>query len=891
MEFEELILTISSKLDDVSGYKKSIIETDLGDLSGDIEDVLLKLRIDGHNYQKKNFPKLKEQKIQTVEAIGLLFLSYLTYGLRSDFTYSSMWPIVSEGLMRYERLTTFFKDKYLHNGHPNSFLVNCMGKACKRFELRNAFDHQDDEQYIRNTILLQMGILNRFTNLNEWLSYSTFNQITLRVLLNKEDENFSNSFSQGWRVLRRYRDHIIDNSVASSLLKQNVWFKGINIEDALNASRKKLGTKFLAEDEIDNVFFLDQIFYEENILKFVLNAEDLYALNLGGSEYSVYIDDEYAAKVLRNDDKVLVLDKKIIIKEPEDFSVYLELKNEDGDVVYSDEIVLFDLHDQILIFDDRGNTYKDISQKLVANRTYVMLFDSDLDCDTALEYQVEYFSGYVTLVSGLSKDNNCMLSYDGEELFSLNFTASIEKPDWIDHLVVFAAGASLRLEEPTKFHLKIFDMEDEENPLKELPEEAKIIRWTYAGSYVNEEDIENFAASIELSPELICERKHSFLIRYKSQTYSRTVHSVIYDHTDKYHLMQRHKDGSINLIQGKPILNYDELIRSKFHLALFDYDKSKEQRFIKDKMKLYGKIDLNKKFQLSLLPKFGETIIVSKHLFNDIGDVLFKVIRQGIIKDYNANTKTIYLRSIPTYLDECEFVVLNSNYEISSLHTSDFQVNNNKIELGSDFISLAIIYEGNYIGSLVQHEKINFEILPDDIEVIKALYLSYIPLLIMEKDLLIGWVQDHLMTFFKAFMSDSFETPNGQTVYFNFDEVNGTIDHLLYDVEFYKDEAQALLRDIIVNGWAEKALKVPILLIYLLILAQDKKLVSYFLFLLPEVEIPEDRDEQFIESIIDGSLNHLDLSGNSKYNLKIAMHYKNKTFYLNEALEKLQEKL
>jgi hypothetical protein len=373
------------------------------------------------------------------------------------------------------------------------------------------------------------------------------------------------------------------------------------------------------------------------------------------------------------------------------------------------------------------------------------------------------------------------------------------------------------------------------------------------------------------------------------QTYHRTVSSVIYDHTTKYHLIQRLKDGSINLIEGKPILNYDELIESKFHLALFNFDMSKEPRMLKDKMKLYGKIDLNKKFQLASFPKFGETIIASEHLFNDEGDVLFKVVRQGIIKSYDFNTKAIELRSVPTYLSECEFVTLDVNYKIYSLSMGDFHIRNNKIELNNDYISIAIIYEGNYIGSFVQYDKIDFKILPDDVDIIKVLYMSYIPLLVSDKQLLLSWIQDHLITFFKAFMSDSFETPNGQTVYFNYNDVSTAIEHLLFDIEIYQDEARSLLQEVILNSWAEKALKMPILLIYLLQLAQDKRLGGYFISLLPDVNIPEDRDEHFIEGIVSSALNHLDLDNISKHNLKIAMHYINKDYYLSEALNTLQE--
>ncbi len=175
MEFEKLILDIASRLESVSGHKKSIIQADLGDMSDDIEDALFTIKVSESNYLYQNFPKLKEQNIQTVEAIGLLFLSYLTYKLRFQLKYGVVWPIVSKDLMKNEKLTTFFHDNYFLNNHPNSFLKMCIEKACSRFEIRNSFDHRDDEKVYYNTILLQMGILNRFSKLNEWLSYSSFN--------------------------------------------------------------------------------------------------------------------------------------------------------------------------------------------------------------------------------------------------------------------------------------------------------------------------------------------------------------------------------------------------------------------------------------------------------------------------------------------------------------------------------------------------------------------------------------------------------------------------------------------------------------------------------------------------------------------------------------------
>ena len=897
MDFETLILTIASKLDDIPGSKKSIIQADIANLSNEIEDHLFKLKVSENNYKRLKFIALKEQNIAITEAIGLLFLSYVTYHLRPKLTYQAIWSIITEDVMRYERTTTFFKDNYLNNDHANYFLVKCIGDACKRFDLRNAYEHQDGEHYIRNTILLQMGLLNKFRNLNVWLS-GYLNQNTIRVLLNKEDEYYSNSFSQGWRVLRRYRDNIINNSVATSLLKQNVWFKELDIDNALIAARKKLGTQFLVEEEIENIFFLSQIFYENNLLKFVINAEDLYALNLSGNDYSVYVNNEYYARVLRNEDKVLELDKEITIIEPKNDHVFLELRNEDGDVVFSDEIIFFDVNNQVLIFDDKGTIYKDFLKKLSPNREYNILFDSELDCSAPKKNQVDYFQGFVTLATHVTKTNNCTLSYDGEELFSLNFTKTIEKPIWMDNLVIYAADSRLYIEESTKFNLKIFYRDDDSDiandlprnmPL-DLPAEAKIIRWTYGGSYVDESDINDFIADITLSPELICERKHSLMIRYEGQTYHRVVQSVIYDQTNKYHLMQRLKDGNINIIERSLVLNHDELIQSRLHLALFNYDKSKDPRIIKDKMKYYGKVELNKKFQLKSFPKFGETVIASEHLFNDPGIILFKSVQQGIVKKYDAQTKTVYLNTVPSYINDCEFIVIDQEYNIRSLTTDIIDISNNMIKLDQDYLSIAIVYEDNYIGSFVQYDKINFRALPKDSEVLKVFYLSYIPLLLMDKPILFEWMQDdNIFTFFEAFMSDTYETPSQQTIHFNFSEINAAIDHILFDMLCSESEARHILQEIILKGWAEKAIQLPILLVDLLSIANEKKYISYFQSYLTTIEAPLDRDVHFIDIIVNGLLSHHDLNQLDKHNLKIAMHYKNRMYYLNEALNKLQE--
>lgn len=76
--------------------------------------------------------------------------------MNQKLSYSSLWKVIISDLEHYSTVTRHFLDSYFTTqNHPNLFLKESIEYACNLFNLRNNFDAKDEQQYLRNTILLQ----------------------------------------------------------------------------------------------------------------------------------------------------------------------------------------------------------------------------------------------------------------------------------------------------------------------------------------------------------------------------------------------------------------------------------------------------------------------------------------------------------------------------------------------------------------------------------------------------------------------------------------------------------------------------------------------------------------------------------------------------------------
>ncbi len=833
----------------------------------------------------QNFNELNQMKRAF---IGLLFLLLITYRLKKEISYSSIWKIIINHLKSYGTLSeNFINNFFIGEKYPKSQLIESIEYACKIFHLRDNFDGRDDEQhYIRNTILLQIGLVNKsLNNLKLWLSNYNL-PVVVSELLDSEDENYSKEFSEGWRALRRYRDNIISDIKLKSILEQNIWFSHLSLDNLLILSKQKItDSPMLIENEELPVFYLDKIKYDNLGLKFIIDAQDLYTLNLSGFRYEIYIDYEYVGLLIADSKKNLVLEKSIEIINPTYNQVEIQVKNEDSDIVFSENIMLFDFNEQIIIFDEDGNIYQNIFKKLNATKKYNILMDSDLDCNFNEESQREYFDGYATLVSDIKKSDKCEISYDGESLFELNFTKYIEKPRWIDQLVLYSKNDnSFTVDKEEEFILQIFKMEEDE-PLEDLPNDVKIVKWNYSGGYLDSSEIQNGRAKLNLYPEMITNPKHTFLIKHKGRAFKKVIQCNFFERNTIPRLFKIDENGSYE-INSNTLLNANDITSNKFYLSDF---KRQEILFLKNKSKFYQTIKPNKVFQLKEFDGFGEDIFISEHLFNSNLNKLFNYI--DIEKYTHLNQKSLSKLYIKKELpSNVIFTILDKRMRWHRFTYSEIQflIENNFLKLEYEVAIGLITFREEIIDGFYEIAFLDsFSDLKNH-EILKILLLSNYPFLLKQRytAFIRNYIVSNIIEFFKDFYNTSIII-NGISVKLDFSKYSILFEHICMGLTFGKENASFILENAILDKKADCLIETPIILFKLLEESKSQKIIKYFDNLLGDIELEDERDNSFIEKIISNLFNSIAIKGIEKHNLKVAMHHINGKYYLREALRRI----
>ncbi|SFP17856.1 hypothetical protein [Hydrogenimonas thermophila] len=870
---------------------KSIIELNLSENDIDfIEEILF------------HFRERPEKLSQNRKAfVGLIFLIYVTYRLKHKLSYSSLWNIIIEDLEKYARTTTFFLDTYfISRKNPNNFLKESIELATKEFNLRNDFENRDEHQYLRNTILLQIGLLNNsIDNLKLWLSnYNLL--IVISELLNVDSLNFSKEFSDGWRVLRRYRDNILSKEQVKNILNQNIWFKHLNLDELLKAAKQRVKKQLMiTQDEDLPIFYLEKINYSYDGLNFTINAQDLYSLNLSGFRYEIYIDDEYKGILIANNSKELILESPIIISNPKINQIDLEVRNEDSDVVYATEITLFDFSEQMILFDEDGNICQNIFKKLNASKKYHILIDSDLDCNFNIDNQREYFEGYATLVPFVGYKDDCKIIYDNEVLFELNFKTYIEKPDFIDNLVLYTCAKtdysfdSFVIDKEYIFELKVmhFNSDTEEISLSDLPDECKVIKWSYSVGYADFSDIQNNTIKVKLHPEMVVFPKHTIFLKYKGRVFKKVLNCNFIENYNKYKKYQLFKVFTdrryeCEIVDRSSFLTKYDILEYKYYLS--DFSKS-EKFYVKSKSNFYQSIKPNRIFKFNSLDGFGETIFISSDKFYTLNNSIFYYKNSDeYISLSDTNLNEIFIRkNIP---QNSKLILLDQEFQYHRYLVKDLEFTDNKFRFDNKLISALLIHENNIIDSTYDSKFLNNFDDYRNFEVIKNLLLSnYI---FLSKDSFTNFLRKGIDTNLKEFFSEFYSEQiniNGDMLKLNFSKYKNLIDHTLFSFKFDTEKSIKILNEIVLNRKENFMIDTPIVLFKLLQASNSNKLINYFYNYLVSmrVELNGERDEKFIKEIIDNLFRITTLKEIKEHSLKIAMHYINGKYYLKKALERL----
>ncbi len=825
--------------------------------------------------------------------LGLLFLVFAVYTLKSKGSYTSIWNTIYQELEKFSNSTTFFCEHYFmaQYHYPNHYLTEVIEYAVHCFKLRNDYSNKDEHQYIRNTIYLQIGLANNgFKHLKLWLSNCGM-PIVLSELYDQESDNYSFEFSNGWRAIKRFRDHVIDFRQAKQLLLSNPWFSHMGIDDLLKNAKQKLKQISLSDNNDLPVFYLERILYTDGYLQFYIHARDLYSLKLGGLKYDIYIDDEYKGCIIADNNKVLVLDREVTLKNPEVNKVILKLKNEDGDEVYTSEIVLFDFGEQILIFDEDGNIYVNIFKKLNMSKKYYMLIDSDLDCNHAIEDQREFFEGYATLVPDIKSNDDCKVSFNGEFLFNLNFTETIEKPDWIDKLVIYAASNAFEFNQDQKIYTKIlsYDEKTDEVQLLDLPKDVLIVKWNYSGGYADQEELNGDCIIVKFSSDMMIEPKHTLLIRYQGKTFKKTLNCIFVEKISQVRVFLKSQQGKIELLQKDEIITQKDVLNKQFYICHLQHN---EPFYLKSKSKFYQTVQVNRFFSLTALDGFGETLFYADHLFNAHMQSMFCYMRTNVYLELGTkeNNKLLF-NSQKQLPDNVKILLFDDKLKQSELDFSLVKhslvnytyMHDTRITCG------ILIFKDEVIDAFWDRGSFDIVKEANDLEKIKILLTTNYPFLLKDNYMRIlkQAIEENMEEFFKGSFTDSIFLKS-KPYKINFSSLAILLEHICFELHFPQESAEAILKHCLTDQKIDLLLQTPILLFKLLVAANSKKFTEYFTELLEGSLLEEDLDESFVEKIINNLCSTEAVHGIDKHNLKIAMHHISSNYYLVNALRRIR---
>jgi hypothetical protein len=910
--FQETTVKIIEKLNTLTQYKKSIIELDITNLNEQIQEALFTINFTQDTIDFEDFTELKKLNVTNKEALGLFFLAYTT-SLKEELSYTSLWiGGIADALMdtQYNNNRFFIDNYFIDDSEPNQYLNEAIQEALKRFNLRDGYDKKAPS----NTVLLQMGLLNRFRHLNLWLT-STSKQATIKELTTHSSENFSISFTQGWKALQRYSQSLTNKEQTLNILEKNIWFKEFNLDQLLLASKENLSSLLITRDDIQSDFFLSSVKFKNEELIFTLSGDHFYSLDLVDDEYEVFIDDNLRTRILKDETtKQYTLEESINIKQTSKSSINIEIRDTLDNTIYIEEFVLFDFNHDILIFDENGNYKRDKNDLLDASKSYCMLIDSDFETNSNEENIYEYFDGYVQLITNITKDSNFKAD-DGEEYsFELNFNSYIETPKWINHLELYTKKEFLVLGETTQYKLqynKLSLSARKQDELIDINQDAKIVRWTNADGIVYDFDNDNFCADIEISEDILLNRINTVTLEFEGQTYTKRFNATILEQTEKpkYRTFLKDKNNNITQIKQSTKLSSQDIKDAQFISLVFHENiitnPQEKYRMIRDKSIFHGSFEFNRFFIIKNYPYYGEEISSVQKIYDDVRwSKICSIKRQGVVQEYNEKDAYALINNSKNH-EDLSLIVLDDNYKIS---TSKIQIEENKIQIPSNIIGFCLVRDTQYLGSYFLRTDIDIALTFLDVKILKFLRFSYFPFgefyndTEYEKNRVLQQkarndkkkvkktiretIKSNPNIFLTAFLEDELVIENLKLA-LNIHHSKIITEQILFAIVFDKELANKTIHNIILNRWQDKLIQLPMFLIYLLNITKDQRYTDIFLDLLPtNIEKPSDVDEDFINRMIKALLSDHKINSFEKINIKTITQKENRDFYIKEALSK-----
>ena len=419
---------------------------------------------------------------------------------------------------------------------------------------------------------------------------------------------------------------------------------------------------------------------------------------------------------------------------------------------------------------------------------------------------------------------------------------------------------------------------------------------------------------MDLSYYILINRKNSLKIKVGDKTFTKQLNVTFIEKTLKprYRTFLRDINDNIkflnetNKLTTNDIKN-NQIIITSFHEDFINNPELKTQ-ILRDKANIFDRFEVNKSFNLTNYPLYGEEISSVKKIYDDVRwNTFCSISSNGIVKSYDEDNliATLYSDDVSSVMT---LITLDCSYNLNS---QDVKSLSNKIDIPFDVLGFCLLDDGNYVGSYFTNEALDIETIFSSVEILKFLRLAYYPFGVYfngteheknralrerarnekkkDKRALRVCIKNNPSIFLKAF-TDEVLNVDDISININFDHSKAIAEQILFAIEFDSSEAVKIIHDIILNRWQEKIIQLPMFLIYLLNVIKNERYYHIFLDELSENIIePDDVDEEFINRMVKALLSNHKIDRYEKINIKTITQMKNKDFYIQKALNKLIE--
>lgn len=321
------------------------------------------------------------------------------------------------------------KQLFSYNGQPSTFHKELLQDSAQALQLRHTFGIDGVQQWF-STGFLQFGFTHHGfkRRLGEWLAGYHMSTNAIESLTNYGDLE-SQSFTELWGSLERYRNNQLPDDVLENRIKDSCWILPEWIHDLRVAAKDKLhlGTKSgrQVDSEGTTEFLSKPILKFDNFghPQFRFRLIDIIELPLTAESYTVTLNDEPKLDLIRQNDGAYdpIGSEEFLVPWNENI-VHVAVKDRrTGEQVALQDVDIWQPDEFLHVFAENGQKYEDAyAMKSKPGNAIHILFPS------LLVYKIEGTENSIWTsddgtwkILTLSPDTNLKLLLDGEIFWEL----------------------------------------------------------------------------------------------------------------------------------------------------------------------------------------------------------------------------------------------------------------------------------------------------------------------------------------------------------------------------------------------------------------------------------------------------------------------------------------